>query len=106
MSDKIQVNDSLSSLDLEAAVEPYVFALPGNKLITFPDPLDMPFEEAEEMMNGLTSGQATLTAAFSQWLTEEDFETLMAAKLTMRQVVALSRKLVKHYSAIFGTPGN
>lgn len=104
--DKIQVNDSLDSLDVEETRDPYRFALPGNKIITFPDPMDMGFVEAEEFVRALTTGEMSLAESFEKWLSEEDFKALKDANLTLRQVAALTQKVAAHYQDVFGDPGN
>lgn len=105
-TDKIKVNDSLASLDVEATREPYRFALPGNKIIAFPDPMDLDFIEAEEFVRALTSGEMTLAESFEKWLSEEDFQALKDARLTLRQVAALTQKVAAYYQDVFGEPGN
>jgi len=107
MPDKITVNGSLSSLDTEGTpAAPYRFALNDNKIITFPNPLDLPFEEAEDLIQTVTDPATSITAAFEKWLSEEDYAKLRAARLSLRQIAALSKKVADHYSEIFGDAGN
>lgn len=106
MADKIKINDSLDSLDIEATREPYRLGLPGNKVVTFPDPLDMGFVEAEEFVRALTSGEMTVAESFEKWLSKDDYKALVEANLTLRQVVALTEKVANYYKDVFGEPGN
>lgn len=103
--DRIKVNDTLTSLDVQAAPEPYRFGLPGNKVITFPDPGEMDWNDAEKFMEDVTNPQARIVDLMKMWLSEEDFQTLLDAHLTLRQMLALFTKVGKHYGDVFGTLG-
>lgn len=103
-NDKINVNASLSALDTESSIEPYKFALSRNRIITFPNPEDLPWDKAEAFMSMLESGSnATISEVFGNWLTEEDFQKLSDENLSMRQVTALVKLVTEYYSDVFGT---
>lgn len=104
-SDKIKINDSLSSLEISASAEPYRFGLPGSKVITFPDPGEMPWDQAEEFLAGLSAPDAKISEIMEKWLSDEDYQTLKDAKLSLRQMIALAQKVTKHYEAVLGAPG-
>lgn len=99
-NDKLQVNDSLKSLDSEASVGPYRFALSGNKIITFLSPEEMPWEEAEELM--LMVSTAAPSELFQKWLSEDDHKKFKDEKLNLKQVIELSKKIANHFEAFFG----
>lgn len=107
MADKIQVNDTLSSLDLEAAPEPYRFGLPGGKVITFKNPSELGFKEAEEFMAMASNPEGVMLSEFlRRWLSEKDYKTFEGANLPMKAVQAIVLKAQKHYNAILGDAGN
>lgn len=103
MSDKPKIHASLASLEVEAAPEPFKFGLSGGKVITFPDPGDMDWLEAEAFMQDI-AGQPN-SIVFEKWLSAEDFKKLKAEKLSLRQVTAISTAVGQHYQGIFGGPG-
>lgn len=100
-NDKPTVHASLASLDVEAAAEPFRFAVKNNKIITFPSPREMPWDQAETFMQSMESATST-TAVLEAWLSEEDYSALKASKLTLGQVEALMTKVGEHYEGILG----
>lgn len=104
--DKPAVNASLSSLEVEESRAPYRFALKGNKVISFPDPMEMDFLEAEALVHSLSNPETSLTEALERWLTEEDFTKLKDAGLNMRQIGALMQAVGDYYRDVFGDLGN
>lgn len=103
MSDKPTIHASLSSLDLEDAPEPFRFGLSGGKTVTFPDPGEMDWLEAEDFMADV-QGQSN-SKVFQRWLSAEDFKKIKAEKLTLRQAAAIARQVGEHYRGIFGDSG-
>lgn len=103
-NDSVKVNDSLASLEVEAALEPYRFALSGNKIIEFPDPTAMAWDAAENFLSSLETASAS--EVLEKWLSEEDFATLKAEKLNLRHMNALMGKVTAYYSGAFGSQGN
>lgn len=104
-SDRIKVTRTLAQLDVSAAPEPYRLGLPGNKVVTFPDPGEMAWDEAEAFVTDMTSPTTSVTDVLRRWLSEDDFEALKESKMTLRQMIALTEDVVRHYGDIFGGPG-
>jgi hypothetical protein len=99
----VKVSVSLSSLESEAEYgEAFTVALSNNKVISFPNPGEMPFDEAEEFMQGAEGGQRS-TDVLKRWLSEEDYALLMAEKPSLLVMMALMDKVSSHYEAIFGS---
>ena len=96
---------SLANLEVETSQEPFTFDL-GSKVIEFPAPTDMGWDEAEEFMNTLSGENPNFRDIFRTWLTDEDYEALSDANLTLGQTVALVKLATEHYAAIFGTAPN
>ncbi len=93
---------TLQQLEIDGAPEQYRFALPGGKgIITFPDPGEMDWEEAEAFMQSIE--QAGSRETLARWLSADDFQKLLNAKLKARQLVALMRDVTRHYESFFGT---
>ncbi|MFF5793678.1 hypothetical protein ACFY5D_16655 [Paeniglutamicibacter sp. NPDC012692] len=102
----LKVNANLSALDVESDVQPYRMALSKNKIITFPNPADMPWDEAEEFMAQITSPDVSISDVFKGWLSEEDYQKLIDEKLTMAQVTKLAQNVSAHFESVFGTTPN
>ena len=96
---------SLADLEVEASQEPFTFDL-GSKVIEFPAPTNMSWDEAEEFMNTLSGENPNFRDIFKTWLTDEDYEALSNANLSLGQTVALVKLATEHYAAIFGTAPN
>lgn len=104
MTDKPKIHDTLAALDKETqGPEPYRLGLSGGQTVTFPDPGDMGVEEFEEFMADIADKPNSVI--LKRWLSAEDHEKLMAEKLSIRQTVALSKRVIKHYEYIFGPQG-
>lgn len=97
---KITPSATLASLDVESDVASFTFGL-KSKIITFPSPGDMPWDDAQAFMETMESGNPG--AMLQAWLSEEDHKILMDAKLTLNQMNKLLEKVVDHYQSIFGT---
>lgn len=106
MTDRITVNNSLKDLEVEAGQEPFRFALSKNRIITFPSPQEMAWDEAEQFMNAISGEDTSISQVFEQWLSADDYQKLKDENLTLGQVTKLIQLVTKHYEAIFGTPGN
>ena len=102
MSDKPIVHDSLADLGKEMHVEPYTLGTPKG-LITFPNPADMDWLEAEKFLTSI--GRDPNSVALKKWLSEADYTKFAANKLTLGQVTDLASRVTKHYEAIFGPQG-
>lgn len=102
-NENLKVNASLSSLDVESGVKPYRFALSKNRIITFPNPQEMAWDEAEAFMTQISNPDVSISEVFSGWLSHEDFEKLKAEKLTLAQVSEIVRLVTAHYESVFGT---
>lgn len=104
MADAIKINSVMSDLDVTVAGK-YIHILPGNKRITFPDPGEMQWIEAEEFMQDFEASRSN-REAMEKWLSADDFKKLAESKLTMYQLNQLSVLVRKHYEAVFGDEGN
>lgn len=102
--DKPTVHSTTSSLDADAKVEPYVHATRGGKRITFPDPFEMEFEEAEEFMASLEGVKSS--EVLRRWLSDGEYDLLKDDHLTLRQMMVLTQKVQAHYEAWLGDQGN
>lgn len=97
---------ALADLDVEATGEGYEIDLGEAGVIAFPDPDDLALDDAEALMSAIEDPSAPPSAVFRAWLSPEDYEKFIAARLTLREVKALSQDLGRHYSAFFGSQGN
>lgn len=106
MTDKVTINSSWADLDKEAKglqPGPFVQMLPGNKRITFPDPMQMGFVEVEEFLQGMLT--APNSEQLRKWLSDEDYQKLTDANPSLAHIVAMSKKVWAHYDAIKGALG-
>lgn len=103
MADSIKPTLTLAALDAEAKPEPFIFGI-GGKLITFPDPMELSFEESDSLLRELRTARDA-TSFLKKWLPEEDFEVFRAAKPTGRQVQSLLEHLLEHYELTMGDAG-
>ncbi len=102
----LKVNASLSALDVESNVEAYRFALSKNRVITFPNPADMAWDEAENFMAQISNPDVLISDVFKGWLSEADYQKLLDEKLKLAQVTKLAQLVAKHYDEVFGTGPN
>ena len=101
MTDKVSINSSWADIDKDAkelAPGPFVQGLPGNKRITFPDPLEMDWVEVEGFLSDVINRPNS--ESFKRWLSAEDFGKLEAAKPSLAQIMVIAQKLQKHYGQI------
>lgn len=106
--DKPQIHLSAKELDKEAgsgtAPESYVYLTRANKRVTFPDPYEMDFEEAEKFLAELeTFGNST--DALTKWVGVEGLEAIRNDHLTLRQMLTLVERVQQHYVSFMGSPG-
>ena len=95
----------LDHLEKEAKVKPFTAEIAKDVVITFPNPMDMKWQEAQRFMNIMTAENASVGEVFSEWLSEEDYAALENADVTLNQMMTLAQAVSEHYSAAFGTPG-
>jgi len=101
MADKPTINSTWADIDKDAkelAPGPYVLALPGNKRITFPDPLEMDWIEVESFLSDVIDRPNS--ESFKRWLSEADYEKLADAKPTLAQIMVISKRVQDHYGQI------
>lgn len=96
---------SLTDLSGAATAEPFRFDTEGNGVITFPDPKDMDWVDAEELMSLFDDGEAKPSDIFRAWLSDDDFAALQGCGLGFMSMVELVKHLQAHYSEVFGTSG-
>jgi len=101
MADKPTINSTWADIDREAselAPGPFVQALPGNKRITFPDPLEMNWLEVESFLSDIINRPNS--ESFQQWLSEEDYQKLSDANPSLAQIMVIAKRLQAHYGQI------
>lgn len=76
------------TLKREAAAEPFK-AKVGDSVLTFPHVADVDQFDLAEVVNGAGSDLDYMTSMFRLLLSAADLETLRAAKLTRKELVAL-----------------
>ncbi|NUP30348.1 MAG: hypothetical protein HOU01_01345 [Streptomycetaceae bacterium] len=100
-SDKPTIHATWAEIDKEAkelAPGPFVQALPGNKRITFPDPLEMDWIEVEQFLSDVINRPNS--ESFKRWLSEADYQKLADTKPTLAQVMVLAKRVQQHYGAV------
>ena len=96
----------LDHLEKETKVKPFTAVIDADGTeITFPNPLEMKWREAERFMNIMTADGVSVGEVFSEWLSEEDFKALEDADVPMSALMELAKAVSEHYGAAFGTPG-
>ena len=101
MADKPTINSTWADIDREAkdlAPGPFVQALPGNKRISFPDPLEMDWVDVEYFLSDVINRPNS--ESFKRWLSEEDYQKLSDAKPSLAQVLVIAKRLQAHYGQI------
>ena len=98
-ADKPTVHLSLATLR-KNLIKPEEFkvALPGSKIVTFPDLYELESTEAEETFAALNR-DSTNWQALAKWLPKKDLEILKAEKLTVRELAAVVQAAIAHYEA-------
>lgn len=99
MTDKVTMNSSWADLEKQAKglrPGPFVQGLPGNKRVTFPDPMAMGFEDFERFAFELTSGMNS--TGLKAWLPESEYAKI--ADLDTAQCIVLVRRATAHYESI------
>ncbi|WP_435199579.1 hypothetical protein [Janibacter sp. GS2] len=108
MSDKPVVHSTRPKLQPETKAGPYVFAAKvddKNVRITFPDPDEMPWEDAEELLSDIVAPETTSRQALTRWLDDEQYEALKSLNLTFGEMRTLMEKVGEHYKHLLGGPG-
>lgn len=95
----------LDHLEKETKVKPFTAQIAEDVVITFPNPMEMKWQEAQRFMNIMTADNASVGEVFSEWLSEDDYAALENADVTMSQMMTLAQAVSEHYAASFGTPG-
>lgn len=105
--DKPVISATLASLDVEAAPAAFVYGTKSGKRITFPDPGEMDWEQAEQFMLDISGngGPVSNAEALEKWIGKAGLDALREDHLTLRQFMALMAKVQGHYASAFGTPG-
>ena len=101
MADKPTINSTWADIDREAkdlAPGPFVQALPGNKRISFPDPLGMDWVDVEDFLTDVINRPNS--ESFKRWLSEEDYQELSDAKPSLAQILVIAKRLQAHYGQI------
>lgn len=95
----------LDHLSKEDKVKPFTAVIDADGTeITFPNPLEMKWTEAQRFMNIMTAEEVTVSEVFSEWLSAEDYAALEASDLPMEAVMVLARAASEHYGSAFGDP--
>lgn len=104
MSDNPLENSTLARLGKTETAGPYVYTCRNGKTkVTFPDPGEMDWFEAEKFLSQMGSGKDS--DFLKKWLTADEFATLADEKWTLREKNLVIQDVFSHYSDIFGTPG-
>lgn len=103
MADAIKPTLTIAALQKEAVPEAFTFGV-NSKIISFPDPMELDFEQTDEFIADLRSGK-TSKEILSRWLSDEDYQVLVSAKITGRQVSSLLKAVLEHYELIAGSQG-
>lgn len=104
MSDNPLENATLAKVDKIESGGPYVYICRNGKdKVTFPDPLQMGWDEAERFEQDMTGLPRRVW--MPKYLGEKDAERMDKEKLTMGEGIALLRDMQAHYQAMFGDQG-
>lgn len=103
INDKPTIHASTSKLDQQGLPEPFVFVTGSGHRITFPDPLDMDFEQAEEFLEDLNGKKNS--EILPKWIGADDYEALKAERLSLRKLRTLLDMVVVHYQGALGDAG-
>lgn len=104
MSDSPLQNSTLARLGKTEKPEAYVYVTrTGKTKVTFPDPGEMDWLEAESFLDEL--GSSKDSAFLKRWLSDADYKKIVAEKWTLREKNHVLQDLFQHYEEIFGTPG-
>ena len=103
MADAITPTLTIGALQKEEAPEAFTFGV-NSKIVRFPDPMELDFEQTDDFIADLRSGK-TSKDILSRWLSVEDYQVLVDAKVTGRQVSSLLKAVLEHYELIAGSQG-
>lgn len=103
-SDNPLQNATLARLDKTEEPGPYEYiGRNGKTKITFPDPGEMDWLEAEEFLADITTEKDS--HVLKKWLSDEDYQKALGEKWTLREKNRVLRDVLGHYEDIFGTQG-
>lgn len=94
---------SIDALVSEHDPKPYVYTTKAGVDVTFPDPGELDWEEAEEWLEDMM--RLKNSEGLTKWLEEDEYEALRQEGLTLRQMVKLMAIVQRHYGDIFGDLG-
>jgi hypothetical protein len=103
-SDRPTIHATTAKLDAQAKPEAFVYMTSANARVTFPDPFDMEWEEAEAFLEELEA-IGNSAAALQKWLSEDDYAALKTERLTLRQGLNLVTMVQQHYAGVLGSQG-
>lgn len=104
-NDTPNINLTHAQLEKEsAAPEPFVFALPGGKRVTFPDFYNQGIAEYEKFLKVFKASEDDLEA-MKEWLSKKDYEAYVAANMPVRMHARLVEMVFNYYQKTVGTPG-
>lgn len=95
----------LDHLEKEVKVKPFTAEIAEDVVITFPNPMEMRWQESQRFMEQMSAENASVGEVFSEWLSAEDYKALEEADVTMGALMELAKAVGDHYSSAFGTPG-
>lgn len=107
-TDRPTVHVTRSKLQPDTKAGPFVFGAKAedkNVRVTFPDPDDMPWQEAEDLLSDLLNPQVSPKQALLRWLDDDNYADLERLGLTFGEMRTLMDQVGDHYKAIFGAPG-
>lgn len=103
-SDNPLNNATLARLEKAETAGPYVYTCRNGKdTVTFPDLAEMDWDEGEEFMKALLEDRESVW--MRKYLSPAEYDLFRAEKLKMKELVPVIRDISRHYSQIFGTPG-
>lgn len=99
---------TLEALELEAAVEPFVYVTLSGEEIVFPNPADMDVEQAEDliwMFKDFQENPQKSRVIFEAWIGEENTNKIFADRPTYQQVLKITQMILNHYEGAMASLG-
>lgn len=99
---------TLESLELEAAVEPFVYVTLSGEKIVFPNPADMDVEQAENliwMFKDFQENPQKSRVIFEAWVGEENTNKIFADRPTYQQMLKITQMILNHYEGALASLG-
>lgn len=103
INDSPTVHASAAKLDQQGTPEAFVYMTKAGHRITWPDPLDMDFEDAEEFLDDLNGKRNS--EVLPKWIGDDDYAALKADHLSLKKLRALLDMVVSHYQGVLGDEG-